>query len=143
MESAEKNKAIPLISSIRFDQADTALKALISQYAPVSLEPVRARCWPHHFDIAALFTLDPSTAADARSVGIGLSMGDASYAEPYLYCNPWPVPTQLSAAAEPLHWHTTDFTSLICPSSRMRRPEDLHTLMVNGFTALRDLLTSH
>jgi hypothetical protein len=51
------------------------------------------RCWPHHFDIATLITL-PSIAprGGARSIGVGLSPGDASYAQPYFYVTPWPYP---------------------------------------------------
>src|SRR5262245_6551741 len=36
-------------------------------------------CWPHHFDIAALVVLETDGDGDAvRSVGVGLSPGDAS-----------------------------------------------------------------
>jgi hypothetical protein len=52
-------------------------------------------CWPHHFDIATLVTFDDSTAdpEQARSVGLGLSPGDAGHPEPYFYIGPWPRPT--------------------------------------------------
>ena len=49
-------------------------------------------CWPHHFDIATLIAI--AHAADgraARSVGAGLSPGDASIDEPYVYVNHWPA----------------------------------------------------
>lgn len=52
------------------------------------------RCWPHHFDIATLVTLDPDTDAEAaRSIGIGLSMGDDATPQPYWYVNIWPAPS--------------------------------------------------
>ncbi len=52
------------------------------------------RCWPHHFDIATLITLDPDQpdAEKARSIGVGLSPGDEIHDEPYFYVTPWPYP---------------------------------------------------
>ena len=64
------------------------------------------RCWPDHFDIATLVSL---TSGPFRTVGLGMSPGDASYGEPYFYIGPSPRPT---FAVEPLevgHWHTTDW----------------------------------
>lgn len=53
--------------------------------------PVRG--WPHHFDLATLITLDAEAGPEeARSVGLGLSPGDGSIGEPYLYVLPWPAP---------------------------------------------------
>jgi hypothetical protein len=68
------------------------------------------QCWPHHFDIAVLVFLeeDQGDPEKRRSVGIGLSPGDGSYAEPYWYANPWPRPG--TDALPPLQgagrWHT-------------------------------------
>ena len=51
------------------------------------------RCWPHHFDIATLLVLDEGdTPEQTRSVGAGMTPGDASYPVPYLYVTPWPYP---------------------------------------------------
>jgi hypothetical protein len=81
------------------------------------------RCWPHHFDLATLVTLDaddpdPETA---RSINVGLSPGDESYDEPYLYVTPWPTPPR--AETEPLagggHWHTEGFTAAVLPAHRL------------------------
>lgn len=56
-------------------------------------EASAVRCWPHHFDIATLLPLDPpGRPGTARSIGLGLSPGDASFAEPYFYVTPWPFP---------------------------------------------------
>ena len=49
-------------------------------------------CWPHHFDIATLITM--ARAADGGAsctVGAGLSPGDATCDEPYVYVNHWPA----------------------------------------------------
>lgn len=51
------------------------------------------RCWPHHFDIATLIRLDPNDdSEEARTIGAGLSPGDAGRSEPYFYVTPWPYP---------------------------------------------------
>lgn len=53
--------------------------------------PVRG--WPHHFDLATLITFDANAEPEeTRSVGLGLSPGDGSIGEPYLYVLPWPPP---------------------------------------------------
>jgi hypothetical protein len=68
------------------------------------------RCWPHHFDIATLIQLDPE-----RSVGVGLSPGDATYGEPYFYVTPWPHPPADRSLA-PLargHWHREGWTGAV------------------------------
>ncbi len=74
------------------------------------------RCWPHHFDLGMLVIVE--TEADgslAKSIGIGFSPGDESYAEPYMYVSPWPYP---EAGALPElggggHWHSEGHTSAI------------------------------
>jgi len=86
------------------------------------------RCWPHHFDIATLITLDPDEPdkEKARSINVGLSPGDGSYDEPYLYVTPWPEPT--SPESEPLagngHWHTDGFVAAVLPAHRL---PDIHS----------------
>lgn len=86
------------------------------------------RCWPHHFDIATRITLDPDESDEdkARSIHVGLSPGDESYDEPYLYVTPWPKPT--SPESEPLagngHWHVTDdLVAAVLPAHRL---PDIH-----------------
>jgi hypothetical protein len=73
-----------------YANADRLLRAV--QAANPEASPVR--CWPHHFDLATLLTLDPAAAGpeSARSIGIGLSPGDAARPGPYFYVTPWPYP---------------------------------------------------
>ncbi len=79
------------------------------------------RCWPHHFDLATLVTVE--TAEDgsaAKTIGLGLSPGDGSYAEPYWYVSPWPYPDAaraLAPLASGAHWHREGFTAAILTSS--------------------------
>ena len=65
------------------------------------------RCWPHHFDLATLILLDPDADAEtARSIGVGLSPGDAARPEPYFYVLPWPRPTGDLPALDGGAWNT-------------------------------------
>lgn len=73
--------------------------------------PTPVRCWPHHFDIAMLVELDHAMAKSARSIGIGLSPGDAYYAQPYFYLSPHPRPYTANLPSLPPggRWHTKGF----------------------------------
>lgn len=76
-----------------FSSSDRLLRALEAETANAS--PVR--CWPHHFDIATLISLDPSKSGeDAQTVGVGMTPGDGGYPEPYFYVTPWPYPKEPS-----------------------------------------------
>jgi len=71
-----------------FGNADAELRRLAEQTRGAG--PVL--CWPHHFDIATLIEVEAARKGhDARTVGVGLSPGDASIHEPYLYVNHWPA----------------------------------------------------
>jgi len=69
--------------------------------------------------MATLLALDLDGGDHARSIGIGLSPGDGSYAEPYFYISPWPYPSQpdLPAVMAPAFWHREDFTAVILRGS--------------------------
>ena len=72
-----------------FGNAHRLLSGVVARHTGASA----VRCWPHHFDLATLITLDPGHDAEsARSIGIGLSPGDAGRTLPYLYVTPWPYP---------------------------------------------------
>ena len=80
------------------------------------------RCWPHHFDIATLITLDKDKSGEeARSVGVGLSPGDGGYDLPYIYVTPWPYPPAGTALPELSlgGWHTEGWTGAVLQSSEL------------------------
>jgi hypothetical protein len=85
-----------------YGNADALLRAVAA--AEPGAGPVR--CWPHHFDIATLIE-EPRGAGDVRhTTGVGLSPGDDSYAEPYLYVGPYPYPrADALPALGAGHWH--------------------------------------
>jgi hypothetical protein len=96
-----------------FACADDMLGAIHGTLPQGAASPVR--CWPHHFDIATLWTLGDGDAQTAPSVGIGLCPGDSYYAQPYFYVAPWPrpAPEKLPPLPPPGDWHTTDFIGAV------------------------------
>ena len=82
------------------------LYALADEVVSAIATPVR--CWPHHFDIAALVTV-----AEGRTIGIGLSPGDGSYPEPYWYVTPWPYPTGELPPLAHGRWHREGWTGAV------------------------------
>jgi hypothetical protein len=82
------------------------LYALADEVIAAIARPVR--CWPHHFDIAALVSL-----GGERTIGIGLSPGDGSYGEPYWYVTPWPYPKGDLPPLTHGHWHREGWTGAV------------------------------
>jgi len=106
------------------------------------------RCWPHHFDMATLLTLDGEEAGEARRyIGFGFSPGDASYAEPYFYVNPCPVPDTgvLLALAGNGVWHREGWIGAILPASRLTpngagQAAQVVAYLSSALAALRELM---
>jgi hypothetical protein len=101
-----------------FASADRVLRAI----ATSTPEASETRCWPHHFDIATLLRLDGAGAPpeSARTIGVGLSPGDGSYAEPYWYVTPWPPPARADRPALPQgSWHTQGWLGAVLPAAAL------------------------
>ena len=83
-------------------------------------------CWPHHFDIATLVSLEDSSPANARSIGIGASPGDEYYAQPYFYISPWPRfdGDKLPDPPAPGHWHTAGFFGAVLTGDQILAMRD-------------------
>jgi hypothetical protein len=101
-----------------FADAHLLLSAIVDRDERAS--PVR--CWPHHFDIATLLTIGPGADPESsRTVGMGMTPGDSSYAEPYIYVTPWPYPDQPTPA--PLagggEWHQEGWFGAVLPGSTL------------------------
>ena len=101
------------------------------------LAPGPLRCWPHHFDIATLVSLEAGTSKSARSIGVGFSPGDESCLQPYFYMSPWPhlKTADLPELPPPGHWHTEGYVAAVVTGERVlaladRGPELL--VFVNG-----------
>jgi hypothetical protein len=99
-----------------------AAHGLLVERAARETDASEVRCWPHHFDIATLITVERDDAGAAtRTVGVGLSPGDERYAEPYWYVSPWPAP---SSEALPFldcggRWQIEGFTAAILLGSEV------------------------
>jgi len=108
----------------RVELADWFANAFASTEEAVADEPAASpvRCWPHHFDVASLITLD-STASpeEARSIGVGFSPGDGSYDQPYFYVTPWPYPNtdDLPPLAGGARWHTEGWTGAVLTGEQL------------------------
>ncbi len=79
------------------------------------------RCWPHHFDLAVLLHLDDhANPESARSIGVGLSPGDDSYAEPYFYVTPWPYPPVDALPDLPYgQWHRSPWVGAVLTATEL------------------------
>lgn len=93
----------------------------LQTHARAQASPVR--CWPHHLDIATLVSLPGGVPGDAGTIGVGLSPGDGSYAEPYFYVTPWPYPDspalpELPAGAA---WHRTGWFGAVLTATAILR----------------------
>lgn len=80
----------------------------------------RILVWSHHFDMASLRIIVPgkkADAEDARTVGIGMTPGDASNKEPYWYATPWPYPSSSAPLPhlEAGEWNTVGWTGAVHP----------------------------
>lgn len=104
-----------------FDLANTSLAQLASDQSELTPGPSPVRCWPHHFDIATYVSLEAGDAETARGIGVGMSPGDGSYAQPYFYVNPWPHldAKALPEAPIPGHWHTDGFVGAIATAMEL------------------------
>jgi hypothetical protein len=125
-----------------FATADRWLRALAASLPNAS--PVR--CWPHHFDIATLVALDPPTTPSdvARTIGVGLSPGDAGYPGGYWYVTPWPYPTEsdpppLAAGGA---WHREGWFGAVLPLSHPDTGDDARAsvFLDSAIAACRELL---
>jgi hypothetical protein len=103
-----------------YDAADSVLQRFVID------DPQRGAvlAWPHHFDLASLWLLVPG--GDPRTtpqIGVGLSPGDGSYAEPYFYVTAWPhrEPPSPQALEGGGHWHTEGFVGAILRGSILTR----------------------
>ncbi len=123
-----------------YAEAQKLLDGLVAEFGSHAVTPPTVRCWPHHFDLATLFFLDAGNPETARSVGVGLSPGDDSYAEPYFYCTPWPRPDVLGEASAGFRWHTDGFTSLVCQASSITPDTNLSGNLTAAVRRAFDLL---
>lgn len=109
-----------------FDAAGDLLEEVRVGYADMLPGPGAAVCWPHHFDVATLFSLAPAGDGTASAIGIGFSPGDHYYSQPYFYVSPF---AQSGAAGlpplpPPGHWHTQGFAGAVATAEEIFALDD-------------------
>lgn len=120
----EKHAIAELVSW--FANGDRALRELRQQ----DPRAAAVRCWPHHFDIATLVVLERERPDDpnsevTRSLGVGMTPGDGSYADAYWYVTPWPylASPRLPALAGGGIWHQDGWIGAVLTSTALREPQ--------------------
>lgn len=111
---------------------------------PAGVEASPVRCWPHHFDMAVLFTLPGE--GEPRTVGAGVSPGDDD-PEPYWYVRPWPEPRSAACPELPEgEWISDGWFGAVLPAARLlqgdreQQSERVHTFLRAGVDACLELL---
>ncbi|MEM8898964.1 MAG: hypothetical protein AAGC85_12695, partial [Bacteroidota bacterium] len=97
------------------DQAHAILKAFTQVHDNVS----EIRCWPHHFDLAILMTVNKEKS---KTIGIGYVPADDHYDTPYFYLGPYPMPDPklLPTHKGPGKWHTEKWTGGVLLSEELK-----------------------
>jgi hypothetical protein len=113
-----------------------------------NISPVR--CWPHHFDIAILITIERNPDPEkSKTIGVGLSPGDDSYTEPYFYISPWPYPEDKDdlPKLDYGHWHKHGWfggvltsTDIICHKDKSEQLKIVECFVYAGINNLNKLL---
>jgi len=99
---------------------------ILEALAASMVEASPARVWPHHLDAASLIALgDTGAPESSKSIGFGMSPGDASYAEPYWYVSPWPYPTEptVRALEGGGTWHRQGWFGAVLTASSLASPD--------------------
>ena len=116
-----------------FSNADKSIARIADAMRQNKFDVSTTRCWPHHFDIAALIVMQAGkgTLESGRTIGVGLSPGDISYNEPYFYVQPSPAPPpgKLPPMPEPGRWHVKGFTAAILPAQRIMAAQARQTFV--------------
>jgi hypothetical protein len=107
------------------------------------------RCWPHHFDLAMLQSLDEGMDAErARSIGVGLSPGDSERPEPYLYVLPWPAPQGELPALDGGAWNSGSWVGAVLEAadfttagSNGAQRERIERFLTSAVVACRQVLS--
>lgn len=143
----------PLAAGASFEPGNAtgreAVAAYFSQTRPllakiVAENPAAAAIaiWPHHFDMATLMTYSGETEADTKYLGVGLSPGDPSYAEPYWYITPYPYPDlsdlpTLSAGK----WHTDHWVGAVLTASEIQQSTDVASFIDKTVSIAKQILS--
>lgn len=121
---------------------DVAAKTL-ADLAPDVVKATATRVWPHHFDIARLFTLrEGADAENSTSIGVGMTPGDASISDPYLYVTPWPYPDDRPTPPLPAgRFQVEGWYGAVLEASAVEHVDAIESFVPAAYDLLHDLLT--
>jgi len=119
--------------SALYESAATLLGEVVDGHDTAS----EVRCWPHHFDIATLVTVEQGEDAEsAKTIGIGMAPTGSDAGGWYWYVTPWPypdpadLPTLDGAGA----WHTEGWVGAVLSGEEVVQAEAaLREAMVRKF----------
>ena len=99
-----------------YSNANAVLGAIRQQIAAQNLNAPPVRCWPHHFDLGTLVTIETG-----HTMGHRILAGDEYYEEPYFYVSMYPHPDFMTLPSLPSigHWHSKDFSAAIAPARQI------------------------
>ena len=106
-----------------FSNAAFVLENLMTKQKGAS----KVLCWPHHFDIATLITIEKNPDPEkTKTIGVGLSPGDESYNEPYFYVSPWPYPENKNDVLklDHGHWHDKGWFGGVLTATEIIKQKD-------------------
>jgi len=91
--------------------------------------------WPHHLDIAMLWVIDEDADPEtARSINLGMALGDEIIAEPYWYVTPWPPPDPAQLPDLPMgEWNTDGWVGALLHSSDMPGQAEAQDRLLSEF----------
>ena len=90
--------------------------ALLGEIAEGHESASEVRCWPHHFDIATLVTIEQGEDAESsKTIGIGMVPTGGDPDGWYWYVTPWPYPDPdaLPTLDGPGAWHTEGWVGAV------------------------------
>ena len=109
-----------------YANGSTSLGSVRQRLVACGLPAPDVRCWPHHFDLDCLTSIDNGGTGTRPSMGAGFSPGDHHYEEPYFYLSLYPGPdaSLLPSLHPPGHWHMRDFVAAVLPANRILALKD-------------------
>ncbi len=131
-ETEMPDAAVAHGETFRFDHDGPTELARWFAFGAALFEEVRAGdrqagevlLWPHHFDLATLITLE-GEGESAKTVGVGLSPGDAGRPLPYFYVNAWPTPKDPELPSLPSggFWNTEGWFGAVLDAEQIQALE--------------------
>lgn len=118
--SVDQAPALDALTSIFGTAAE-----LLGEIAAAESGASVVRCWPHHFDIATLLTIESDDEGRAtRTVGVGMAPSGGGYDHWYWYVSPRPSPdaARLPALSGAGSWQTDGGTGAVLTA------EEIHDL---------------